>query len=152
MLINRLRSIFARFGIPHTLVCDNAPEFIHHEFKNWLNKVGCKLLHSPEYRPQSNGLAERMVGTVKSVIKCYNPSKCSINEYLDRMLFVHRNTARRGEKTPSEWMIGRNVRCPILGEFASMQQVYYKANRRAPAALLMSKPPPVPPRKHLIHK
>ena len=90
VIINHLRSIFSRFGVPNVLVSDNAPEFTNRELQQWLDKIGCQLKHSPEYRPQSNGVAERMVGFMKSAIKCYNPSKCSINEYLDRLLFVHR--------------------------------------------------------------
>jgi len=53
-VIDRLRALFARFGVPRLLVSDNAPEFSCSEFTLWLKAIGCRLLHSPEYRPQSN--------------------------------------------------------------------------------------------------
>ena len=97
----------------------------------WFRNCGCKLLHSPEYRPQSNGLAERMVRVVKYCLKCFNPWKPSIQSYLQRLLFVHRNTAMREGKTPAQHMLGRHARCPILSQFSPMQTISYKPNARA---------------------
>ena len=131
IVIRKLRSIFATFGVPHVVVSDNAPEFSCHEFKQWLNNIGCRLMHSPEYRPSSNGLAERNVKTIKDALKCYNPAKGSAQKFLQRFLFVHRNTAVRNSKTPAELNIGRRVRCPILTEYNPMQEVLYKPNKSA---------------------
>ena len=133
-VINVLRSIFARFGVPHLLVSDNAPEFSCQEFKGWLSAIGCSLVHSPEYRPQSNGLAERSVRTIKDGLKCFNPAKSNIYSFLHRLLFVHRNTAQRSGRSPAELLIGRNVRCPIMSQYAPFQQLFYKANNSTPAA------------------
>ena len=63
-----LKSIFARHGIPNKIIADNMPfnskEF--HEFgKKWNFKV---ITSSPKY-PQSNGLAERNVQTIKKLLK-----------------------------------------------------------------------------------
>lgn len=58
--------IFFRNGIPKTLVSDNAPEFCDEDLNLWLEKIGCKPYKTPPYHPQSNGLAERMVQTVKT--------------------------------------------------------------------------------------
>ena len=127
-VIDSIRPIFARFGIPLTVVTDNAPEFAGREYRKWLSQIGCSLLHTPEYHPQSNGTAERMVGVVKSYLKCYNSSKASISSYMHRMLFVHRNTALRSGKTPSEIMLGYKARCPIISQFYPMQEVLYKAH------------------------
>ena len=38
--IQRLRAMFARFGIPESLVSDNGPCFISKEFKDFLRKNG----------------------------------------------------------------------------------------------------------------
>ena len=134
-VIDRLRSLFARFGVPHLLVSDNAPEFSCSELLLWLRAIGCRLLHSPEYRPQSNGLAERAVRTIKDALKCYNPAKCSAQAYLHRLLFVHRNSANRDTKTPSDLMLGRTVRCPILSSFQLMEKVLYRPRKSEPPLL-----------------
>ena len=130
-VIEHLRAIFARFGVPYCLVSDNAPEFTSQQLSMWLSSLSCRLLHSPEYRPQSNGLAERMVRVVKDGLKCYNPAKSSVTAYVHRLLFVHRNTALRDGKTPAELLLGRGVRCPILSHYQPQQQLQYQARRGA---------------------
>ena len=132
-VINELRGVFARFGVPQTLVSDNAPEFAGGRLRSWLEGMSCRLLHTPEYRPSSNGLAERMVKFLKDGLKFYSPSKCSISSFVHRLLFVHRNTARRNGKTPAELMMQYSVRCPILSSFKPSQEVWYKPNASRPA-------------------
>ena len=127
-VINRLREIFSRFGVPLLLVSDNAPEFAGGELRAWLRGIGCRLMHSPEYRPSANGSAERMVRVLKDALKCYNPAKCSVASFIQRVLFVHRNTAQRDGQTPAEILLGRNVRCPIVNEYVSMQPLLYRPN------------------------
>lgn len=112
-----LREIFARFGVPELMVLDNAPEFVCQQFRSWLEAIDCGLTHSPECRPQSNGLAERMVRVVKDSLKCFDPSKCSAEAYLQRLLFEHRNTVIRGGQTPAEILFRYYVRCTILSPF-----------------------------------
>jgi len=130
-VITTLRQIFARFGIPQTLVSDNAPEFTSSAFHGWLNSISCRVVHSPEYHPQSNGLAERMVRVVKEGIATYNPSKSTFEQYLQRLLMVHRNTANRQGQTPAQIMLGRSLRCPILGQLRPYQEIIYKAQKEA---------------------
>ena len=40
-------------------------------------------------------------------LKCHNPAKCSATSFIQRILFVHRNTAQRGGKTPAEILLGK---------------------------------------------
>ena len=64
-----LRVIFSRNGIPKILVFDNAPEFCDEDLNLWLIKIGCKSYQMLPYHRQSNGLAKRMVQTVKMGLK-----------------------------------------------------------------------------------
>lgn len=68
---------------------------------------------------------------IKDGLKCYNPTKSSVNAYLHRLLFVHRNTALRDGKTPTELLLGRPVRCPMLSRFTPMQELLYKPHKKA---------------------
>ena len=70
-----LRVIFSTDGIQKALVFDNAPEFCDEELNLWLSKIGCKRYKIPLYNPQSNGLAERMVQTVKMGLKAGSQQK-----------------------------------------------------------------------------
>ena len=44
---------------------NNAREFCDEDLNLWFEKIGCKPYKTPPYHPQSNGLVERMVQTVK---------------------------------------------------------------------------------------
>lgn len=68
-VINALKSIFARHGIPETLISDNGPQYISTEFKQFAKAYGFEHLTSSPHYPQSNGLAERKVKTVKKLLK-----------------------------------------------------------------------------------
>ena len=56
-------------GFPTTLVSDNGPQLVSKEFEEVVARWGVRHLLSPPYHPQSNGLAERAVGVVKTRLK-----------------------------------------------------------------------------------
>ena len=59
--ISHLKAIFARHGIPETVISDNGPQYSSAEFSKFAQKWGFShLTSSPKY-PQSNGEAERTV-------------------------------------------------------------------------------------------
>ena len=61
-VIEHLKPIYARYGIPHILVTDNMP-FASSEMRSLAAEWQPS---SPEY-PQSNGQSERMIGAVKQL-------------------------------------------------------------------------------------
>jgi transposase InsO family protein len=76
-LINNLKKIFARFGIPDEVISDNGSQYsntrnlfdITHQFKQFAQEWGFKhTTSSPQY-PQSNGAAERAVQTAKRILR-----------------------------------------------------------------------------------
>ena len=76
-LINNMKKIFARYGIPQEVVSDNGSQFANtrnlfdstHQFKEFAREWGFQhTTSSPEY-PQSNGAAERAVQTAKRILK-----------------------------------------------------------------------------------
>ena len=64
-----LSQIFARFGIPKTLVSDNGLEFVSGDLKQWCESLGIKKIESPVYHSRVNGLADTAVQTVKRHFK-----------------------------------------------------------------------------------
>ena len=67
-VMNAMKSVFSRHGIPHTVISDNGPQYDSVEMKQFVSTYGFNYVTSSPYYPQSNGLAECMVKTIKSLI------------------------------------------------------------------------------------
>ena len=68
-VIEELRSLFAQFGLPETLVTDNGTCFVSAEFEAFLADNGIKHLTSAPYHPASNSLAEHTVQIIKKGLR-----------------------------------------------------------------------------------
>ena len=102
--------------MPQYLVNDNAKEFIAEEIINWLKKVGTEPVQTPQYKASSNGQVERMVQTIKRVLKLWSQEKGDIHTYLQKILITYRSSRlcsnRKG--TPAKFMMGREMRHPLI--------------------------------------
>ena len=138
-----LSQIFARFGIPRTLVSDNGPEFVSGDLKHWCQSMGIQKMESPVYHPRANGLAERAVQTVKKALQAWNPNlNVTFGAFLQRALMTHRNTSKTRGKTPAELLLGRKVRLPSVVDFDLCEPILFKANKEAatiPATFIIRK-------------
>lgn len=85
--------------MPVEIVSDNGPPFNSVEFTNFCLANGIKPVKSPPYHPQSNGIAERGVQTVKKALEkslfLERGSEISKKMLINRLLnflFIYRNT------------------------------------------------------------
>ncbi|XP_055888269.1 uncharacterized protein K02A2.6-like [Biomphalaria glabrata] len=67
-VIIHMKSQFARHGIPREVICDNGPSFACQEFLKFSKSWGFKHITSSPRFPQSNGMAERAIQTVKQLL------------------------------------------------------------------------------------
>ena len=68
-VINYTKSIFSRHGIPSTFISDNGPEFSSRRYRQFAKHWDFHhKTSSPEY-PQSNGLVERTIQTIKQTLR-----------------------------------------------------------------------------------
>ena len=107
--IEKLRDLFARYGIPQQLVSDNGSQFTSREFAEFMKGNGIKHTLVAPYHPRSNGQAERFVQTFKQFFKTEGGD--SIKQRLARFLFSYRTTPNSTTgQTPAELFLNRRVR------------------------------------------
>jgi len=108
-VIVHLKSIFARHGIPKTMVTDNGSQFASEEFKTFTITYGIEHKYSSPYHAQSNGQAEKGVGIVKNVLK--KSLECKEDPYL--ALLAYRSTPLDCGKSPAELCMNRKLRTTL---------------------------------------
>ena len=109
VVIEELRSVFARFGLPETIVTDNGTSFISAEFEKFLRGNGIKHITSAPYHPATNGLAERAVQIVKRGLK--KVKQGTLQSRIAQVLFAYRITPQGTTGvSPSELLLGRRPR------------------------------------------
>lgn len=108
-VIQKMKAVFARNGIPKELVSDNVP-FSSYEMKSFAASWEFKLTHSSPGYPQSNGLAERTVKTVKHALK--KALQSGTDPHL--VLLSLRNTPVTGlNMSPAQMLMGRVLRSTL---------------------------------------
>ena len=104
-VINHLKSIMARFGIPEYFHSDGGKQFTSREFNEFARNYGFKqVVSSPNYQ-QSNGLAERSVQTIKNMLKKAD------DPYL--ALLAYRTTPLHNGFSPAELLMGRKLQSTV---------------------------------------
>ena len=88
--IELLRNSFARFGLPSSVVTDNAPYFVSEEIELFFKQNGIRHPTSLPYHPASNGLVERAVQTIKKGLR--KVTEGTLNTRLSKVLFTYRVT------------------------------------------------------------
>ena len=108
-IINKMRNIFSRFGIPALLIADNNP-FNSYEFSSFLKEWNITLYTSSPHHHQSNGLAEKAVGTVKKMLK----KSAETNQNFELYMLNYRNAPVAGfEYSPSQLLMNRTLRSKL---------------------------------------
>ena len=107
-----LRKLFSREGVPIVLVTDNGTHFNSKEFEEWLKGIDCRHLFTAPRHPQSNGLAENFVRTLKSAINSLTPNSLTELEIgVDNFLMQYPNSSHlTTHKSPAQLFKSRTLR------------------------------------------
>ena len=107
--VKEMKTIFARHGIPNTVIADNMP-FNSKRFKQFAKEWSFNLITSSPQFPQSNGLAERNVQTIKNILKKAKDTNC--DEQLALLEF--RNSPITGiSESPAQLLMGRRLQSTL---------------------------------------
>ena len=109
-VIQKLKTIFARHGIPEYLMSDNGPQFSSQEFKRFSVEYGFEHATSSPNFPQANGEAEWAVRTVKTLL--------NKNDDPLMALLMYRSTPLENGYSPAELLMGRKLKTkvPVLSK------------------------------------
>ena len=91
-VIQELRDIFSRWGLPKILVSDNGSSLTSDEFKTFTNNNQIRHILIPAYSPASNGQAEVAVGLFKRAMKRMSLKNPDVMCNLADWLLNYRNT------------------------------------------------------------
>ena len=105
-VISALKSVFSRHGIPEIVRSDNGPQYASAEFSTFASSYGFQHVTSSPRYPQSNGLAERCVQTVKNLLKKSNDPYQSLLSYRSTPLTWC-------DLSPAELSMGRRLRTSL---------------------------------------
>ena len=107
--ITEMKAIFARHGIPNTVIADNMP-FGSKQFQEFSKEWNFNLVTSSPRFPQSNGMAERNVQTIKNLSK--KAKEAGNDEQLALLEF--RNSPISGlNVSPAELLMGRRLQSTL---------------------------------------
>ena len=110
-IIEELRDIFSRFGLPNQLVSDNGPQLIATEFWEFLKSNGVR--QAPKH-PASNGAAERFVKTFKQAMKAGRWDRSTVRHRLAQFLFEYRSTPSSVTgRAPAELLLKHQMRSKL---------------------------------------
>ncbi|UYV80370.1 K02A2.6-like [Cordylochernes scorpioides] len=106
VVVRSCKSIFARHGIPETVVSDNGTQFgAAREFANFARQYGFTHVTSSPRFPQSNGMAEAGVKIAKLILKKNQDPSLGLLEY--------RSTPLENGYSPAKLLMGRKLRTTL---------------------------------------
>ena len=109
-VIDRLKTVFSKFGLPTSMVTDNGPCYSSQLFKDFMRNHEISHVTTSPYFPSANGAAERAVQTGKKILRQKDP-------WLG--LLAYRSTPVQATGySPSQLLMGRRLRTtlPCLSE------------------------------------
>ena len=59
----------SHYGVPEQMTTDRGSQFLSKDWKDAMTFLGIRLIHTTAFHPQSNGLAERTIQTIKKLLK-----------------------------------------------------------------------------------
>lgn len=116
-VILKLKKTFSHHGIPEKLITDNGPQYSSGEFREFSKQYGFVHETSSPHHPQSNGLAEKTVQTIKHIFSKSQASRT--DPYLGILEYL--NTPLETDLSPAQLLMSRRLRSILPSTLAQLQ-------------------------------
>lgn len=102
-------------GCPEQLVTDNGKQFTSQKFTDHVNAMGIRHSRTSNYHPQSNGMDERVNGSLLKIVKKYlNEDKTNWDKNLKWATYIYNTAPHESiDMSPYEAMFGCLPRTPL---------------------------------------
>lgn len=108
VVIVKMQELFARFGVPKSIITDGAKCFTGTEFSTFCVNGNIKHLVGAPFHPEINGATESGVKIVKNFFKKNQTTSPTL---LQKFLLFYRNTPHSATRqTPAKLLLGRSTR------------------------------------------
>ena len=125
-IIAVLKCVFARHGIPEVLRSDTGPQYASKEFSEFVDEHNIQHVTSSPHFPQSNGQVERMVQTMKGLLKqsadphlavlSYRATPCNAMVWFESVRAVHGSKDQNHSTTDHKAAYSQLVLSPTVQE------------------------------------
>lgn len=125
-IINKLKELFTRQGIPETVMSDNGPEFSSEKFAQFSKQWNFQHVTSSPGFAQSNGQIERGIQIIKNIMKKTSYERTDFN----MALLEYYNTPISSEiASPAELLYNRKLRSIVPCPLNLLQPKIHKGTR-----------------------
>ena len=103
------------FGAPRKFLTDNGGEFVNHEIRDLSKAFSIKLLTTAAESPWSNGICERLNGTLASIVrKIIEETRCDIQMALAWAIAARNAFVNKSGVSPNQLVFGFNPSFPNI--------------------------------------
>jgi len=110
-----IEHVFSRFGLPLQLHSDQGTEFMSELFRATMKLLGITQTRTTPWRPQSDGMVERMNRTLETMLRQYvDEDHQDWDRWLPYCAWAYRSSIHSSTRfTPNKLMLGREVWMPL---------------------------------------
>lgn len=124
-MVARLTSkMFSLFGVPHTIISDNGPQYQGSAYRTMVEAYGINHITSSPWHPKSHGFIERMIRSVENLLR-------KSPEDTDKALLNFRTTPPGPQMpSPAELLFGRKVQSNLPVHTRGPSNDYFREKRQ----------------------
>ncbi|CDH61176.1 hypothetical protein RO3G_01741 [Lichtheimia corymbifera JMRC:FSU:9682] len=110
--------VVVNYGVPNYILTDRGSNFTSGYVREFLKSIGCKHITTTAYRPQVNGLCERMNGTITSALAKIARDQDDVKEwdkYVTTAVLAARTMVNESTRySPAMLLYGYELRIPAI--------------------------------------